>query len=370
MVEIIHDREALASLQNDWNRLAMRFQSPLLRHEWFMSCVYAFSYRQKPAVFIVRNHGAVEAIAPLATVRGVGMSSLEVMGASVLGEPCGFLFKDRRSLDELFRAIVSDGRPVHLDRMMSDCPELKVLDTVSSEERMFGHDRESRSPWLPIAGDWKSYEKSISSSRRSSLRRAYRRAAEAGTLTFEIVSPGNDELDPYFEEVVSVEAAGWKEKVGTSMNANAALRNFFWYYAHATARMGILRLGFAKMNGTSIAVLMGVQYAQKFWVLKIGFDEQWAKCSPGNLLMHETIRWSFERGLRAFEFLGNEEIWIHIWTDLSHIYQSQSVYPLTVRGVVSFGIDLPRMLMQRAASARRKIAKQWHGKFLQPLRQT
>lgn len=275
-----------------------------------------------------------------------------------------------RALEELTQAILAQGCPVHLNRIPSDCLELEAFEKVTSKKKMFVQTQDSRSPWLPIAGSWNSYEKSISASRRSGLRRAYRRASQTGALTFEIVSPGGDDLDHYLEEVVSVEAAGWKEKVGTSMNARPVLRDFFWYYAHATAPTGILRLAFAKMNGKPIAVLMGVQFAQKFWVLKIGYDEQWARCSPGILLIHEAIRWSFENGLRAFEFLGNDESWIHMWTDLSHTYQSQSVYPLTVRGAVSFGIDLPRMFMQKAASARRRITKQWHGKFLQPLKQT
>jgi CelD/BcsL family acetyltransferase involved in cellulose biosynthesis len=56
-----------------------------------------------------------------------------------------------------------------------------------------------------------------------------------------------------------------------------------------------------------------VQYAQRLWLLKIGYDPAFARCSPGLLLMAATLRHAIERGLRSYELLGVDEPWLRPW---------------------------------------------------------
>jgi CelD/BcsL family acetyltransferase involved in cellulose biosynthesis len=63
-----------------------------------------------------------------------------------------------------------------------------------------------------------------------------------------------------------------------------------------------------------VATQLAVEYSNRFWLLKIGYDESLARCSPGSLLMLHTLGDAAARGLTGYEFLGSEAPWTAIWT--------------------------------------------------------
>jgi CelD/BcsL family acetyltransferase involved in cellulose biosynthesis len=83
-----------------------------------------------------------------------------------------------------------------------------------------------------------------------------------------------------------------------------------------------------------------VESDRRFWLLKIGYNHKFARCSPGTLLMNESIRYAAQSGLRSYEFLGAEEPWISAWTPLTHRCVSVRAYPFGVRGALALARDL------------------------------
>ncbi len=368
MIETIGQMEQLESIAPEWNELASRHESPLLQFGWFRAGADAFGGRQTPSVYIAKTNGTIDAIAGLSSVTIAGFRKIEMMGASVLREPTGFLYRNEESLGGLLEHILTSGCPVVLHRIASDSPENRLLRSLCARHRILRITRRSATPWIPITTDWNTYERSISSSRRSSLRRSRRRADELGKVTFDFRSPRFEEVDAMLEEVFAVEAAGWKGREGTAMKSRSALREFFLFYTRTATNNNLARICSMRLNGKAIAVLLGVEFADRFWVLKIGFDEQWASCSPGILLMHEVIRWAFEHRLRAFEFLGSDEPWLHMWTDHVHEYDTQWMYPMTPSGLFWLSIDMPNTLKAKLISIKARIRKRWHGKLFPILR--
>ena len=59
---------------------------------------------------------------------------------------------------------------------------------------------------------------------------------------------------------------------------------------------------------------MAVEDGGGLWLLKIGYDRAYGRCSPGMLLMRETIRYAAEAGLGRYEFLGCSATWTRVWT--------------------------------------------------------
>jgi CelD/BcsL family acetyltransferase involved in cellulose biosynthesis len=95
-----------------------------------------------------------------------------------------------------------------------------------------------------------------------------------------------------------------------------------------------------------------VECFDRFWLFKIGYDEQFARCSPGTLLMLHTVRYAAERGLVSYEFLGSADPWTAHWTQLQLPCVAVRAYPLRARGAVSFLSDA----MQVAA---KQVQKRW-----------
>ncbi len=56
-----------------------------------------------------------------------------------------------------------------------------------------------------------------------------------------------------------------------------------------------LRIAFLRIAGRPVAMQIAVERAQRLWLLKIGYDEEYARCSPGQLLMLEVAAAVCER---------------------------------------------------------------------------
>lgn len=140
-------------------------------------------------------------------------------------------------------------------------------------------------------------------------------------------------------EFVRIEAAGWKERNGSSLGQRKGLREFFLRYAALASRSGTLRLAFLDVDGTPIAAQLSVVYSNRFWVLKIGYDEAWSRCSPGWQLLAETMKYAFECQMKSYEFLGSDEPWLHGWVAERTGYRTIGYYPATLRGMYCLAAD-------------------------------
>ncbi len=326
IVEYIDDIDALQQIRSEWDALTSSFRTPLLTHNWFASCARAFSYQEQTEILLVRRQGEMDAIAPLA-FRGKFHRRLEIMGSFVTNEPGGIIFRNRHSLEQLWEAVFDMKTTVFLKGIRYGSPEAQALECMLHSRKIRYLAREEQIPWVNTAGKWVDFEKSISSSRRSSFRRLRRLAESKGIVVFEVVTPSPENVDGYLNELFKVEAAGWKGRTGTAMRSFEALGTFFRTYSRLEAGEGKLRLFFLKVGGQTIAGQLTVIRADRLWIFKIGHDESWSWCSPGILLMNEVIKYCFDSGLESCEMLGSDEPWLHIWTNESHTVVTYRIYP-------------------------------------------
>ncbi|MBI2429617.1 MAG: GNAT family N-acetyltransferase [Ignavibacteriales bacterium] len=353
-IKIISDLDELYSLHNEWNELAASSENPLLQFAWYASCAEAFSSRGYLHTIVVKRRDEVVAIAPLGEVGEGGARRLEILGSSILCEPCGFLFKDDAALAVLIDTILRMKKPVFSGRLDNSSTEFETFQSAGKHTFAVQAHHVTHSPWLPITESWKEFQKTISASKRSALRRAQRRANEYGAVTMEILSPRPDDMQCYLDEIYTVEHASWKARTKTSIRSNSQMKKFFNTYAKKMATDGALRLSLMRIDGRTVAGQIGVEYAGRFWVLKVGYDERFAHCSPGILLMHHTIQYAFERGMKSFEFLGRDEQWIRMWSENVHHYSSYWHYPINTAGIVWFVKDSSRILLTKISTLLRK----------------
>lgn len=350
MVEIIDDRNGLEKFSSEWNRLAKPLENPLMTHEWFTACANSFYKDDDLYVVILRSGDNISAIAPIVVTRKRGIKWLELMGTSFLHEPCGVLYDSHDSLMEILRELIKLRRPVYLNRVPANTSTAEILRRQIKYRGIVIERNSSGTVRVPITSSWDEFYRTISSRRRYDIRLARRRAEEGGKVSFKIFCPSPDELDSYLKIAFEVEAAGWKGREGSALLFNHKIQKFFWGYAATACRDNILRLCFMKINNEVAAMQIAVEYARRFWVLKIGYDERWARCSPGIQLTNEAIRYSYDQGLKSYEFLGSDEPWLHIWSNETDYYKSIGVYPAALSGLVSLSIDLADYIRRKVMS--------------------
>ena len=341
-----------------WDVLAARAGSPLLRADWFLACAETLCAETDLRVVVVRSKDAICAVAPLAVVRRGGVEWLELLGVSVLYEPSGFLYDGVESLHHLVRTIVSLRMPTVLARISAESPIQATFRELTGYRGLVLSRRTASAAYVCTDGEWEAYFQTISGQRRYDYQRKRKRMERLGQVAVRIERPDSlADLPHLLEEVFRVEGAGWKSRSGSALLANERVRMFIARYSEMACDRGALRVCFLEVQGEAIATILGIQDAQRFWVLKIGYDEEWARCSPGIQLTMETLRYAFEQGLEAYEFLGSEEPWQAMWPRRHHALTSLVLYPMSLQGLLSFSGDLHQFAMRRAQQMFRRFVK-------------
>ncbi|MBN1312158.1 MAG: GNAT family N-acetyltransferase [Anaerolineae bacterium] len=314
-VAIIEDLDGLRELGPEWNEIAPPKEvAPWQSFSWMEAAATAFTYNQSLHVITVRKNGRLVAVAPFVLKHFEQILNpvrLGFLGAVELKEPNRFIARDPVSLELLLEAILSEPMyPIRLARIPNDGENIR---SIIAKFRKSG--------WIiPAVSRPYPYIEPISNpikkSLREDLRRARRKAKEYGEVKAEMTSAATrEELQEYIDVAFQIEGSGWKGESNTAILSIDARRQFFERYAFAAWKDDTLRLSFLTINGRRVAEQYAIESANSYWLLNIGYDEEYRRCSPGNLLLEESIKYAARKGLCRYNFLGKEEAWIARWTE-------------------------------------------------------
>jgi CelD/BcsL family acetyltransferase involved in cellulose biosynthesis len=338
-VNIIRSFQGIELLAGEWDMLADYVGMPTLSYAWVGSCANALYCNDQFFVVTVRRNGILCGIAPLVMVERAGIKRLEFIGVSYLSEPSGVLYSTEDVLDVIAKVIVRSAYPIVLCRLPFDSPVSERLRSFSSGRCLMVASPSAETGAVPITSDWAEYVSRLSSRRRYDLRRGRQRAEKAGRVSFRMVSTGIEDWETALADFVRIEATGWKHQNGSSLRNREDLHRVFRGYASLASRKGTLRFAFLEVDGKPIAAQLSTEYSQRYWVLKVGYDEAWSFCSPGMQLLAETLRYAFDHKLLSYEFLGSDEPWLRGWGAERRRYCTAACYPLNPRGVYGFAAD-------------------------------
>jgi hypothetical protein len=174
--------------------------------------------------------------------------------------PSPILFEALPVESDVFRLFMSEAENMHvLSRW-----ERAALKTVGTYEQ-----------WLMDNFDQK---------RRKELKRLRNRFAEQGTLVSQSLTVGDD-LEPYLQDFLTLEQAGWKGERGSSLADEAGLITALRKGLHAAHEKGQLRFWRITFNGAPVAALFAIVDKGQAMLGKIAYDEAWSKYSPGVLII-------------------------------------------------------------------------------------
>src|SRR5690606_5380408 len=98
-----------------------------------------------------------------------------------------------------------------------------------------------------------------------------------------------------------------------------------------------------RIDGRAVAMQVGIEWQARLWLLKIAYDEGYARCSPGLLLLEDSLRHAARQGLLSCEFLGDARPWTRRRTRDERRTLSIRVYPRSLAGMALLARDFPRM---------------------------
>jgi CelD/BcsL family acetyltransferase involved in cellulose biosynthesis len=333
-----------------WRTLEGDITSPIQQLLWSESCCATLPLGGKLHLTVVKAGSQSTAIAPLVRTKGF-LGRLEHLGVKILREPTDLLFSDPVALKDLANALVELGSPLLLDRIPADSPTIPAIQEAYRGRGVVLLRPAQPYPRILLRQGWRKPESQLNSGRRSDLRRAVRNAEKIGPLSYQILSPTPSQLVPILEEALEIEAANWKGSEGSAIASDKLRGPFYRHYSAVASAAGILRVCFLRVGSKAIATQFAIECARGFWLLKIGYREEFARCSPGMLLTAETIRYAASRGLISYEFLGNADNWTRIWTQDEIQTVTIRTYPFRMRGIGALAADAFQAVLRRFQSA-------------------
>ena len=180
---------------------------------------------------------------------------------------------------------------------------------LRAAEQWLGTDRASiepmaRSAVVDCTGRFEDWFASRAKSDRRSWGRGERRLDEMGAA-FELVT-GLEGAERALEDMLEIEASGWKGKAGTSIRDNPADLAFYTGLTRTAAAAGALHLAIMRLEGQAIAFDYGILSGDRWLGFKAGYREDYASQSLGHVAAMKHLRGFFDDPRVAiYDNLGN-----------------------------------------------------------------
>lgn len=179
----------------------------------------------------------------------------------------------------------------HLNHIRGDGPFQQAFQTWATTNDLtpFENDYYQRALLVPGTNAEDYLTATLSHNNLRQLRRQRRRLCEKGNLELQVLQPEED-LQPWLDDFLRLEAAGWKGQQGTAFANREQERNYFqdiMRAAHENNSLMMLRL---VLDGITLACKCNFLGTEGSYAFKITYDESYFRFSPGAQLELDNIR--------------------------------------------------------------------------------
>ena len=323
-VELITERHRFDALKPVWNQVLERsgVDHPFVTHEWISAWWDSFDHPGTPYILAVKDGTSISALAPLMLDRGkmygYPVRRLHGMG-NVYTERFELLLGDRprESIEALWaylRAQAHRWDVLELRQVPVESRTLALLCGLAARDGCsVGRWPSTESPYVAVRDQWDTYYKCLKKVHRADMRKRLANLQLHGPIGLEVVrSDGNLEQD--FEDALRLESSAWKGAQGTAIGSRPDSKAFYRDVIRMAAKNGWLRLYFLTVAGKRIAVRIALFFHNRLYMLKSGYDPQYATFSPSHLLCDKMLREAWDLQFAEADFLGQAERWKLSWS--------------------------------------------------------
>jgi len=140
-----------------------------------------------------------------------------------------------------------------------------------------------------------------------------------------------------YEELLEVEASGWKGAHGSSIRRRPWYEAFYRDLLGRLVRDGHCEVRSLRAEGRCIAAGFWVYTGRGCVLLKCGYDESYAQASPGRLLTHKGLEWACDDPGVDFVSLIGDAPWLRHWNPETRVRQRAYIplRPVSGRALVA-----------------------------------
>lgn len=311
--------EDVTSLEDGWSRLFDETASDnfYVSFPWARACCeFAGKQGCEPAIAVARAGDRLVGVAPMQTAKyWPGGRTLMFLGPP-RHDYGGFLVSPT-CRDEATRALIQTlADRVAFDRV--DLFGIREADKTMAVLRDDLGDRwpirveqPSASPYVELEGDFESYMASRPRHLRKRLKWAHNRVSRDGVSTTFWRRDAIEEET--LEELYRIHIARHRARTGISKFEHEHVRRFNKLKSRLLADRGWLDVSGIEIDGRLAAFAYGVRLRNTYFDWTVGFDPDFARYSPGQLLFEYVLRTSYEAGLKRIDLMAGTEPYKYEW---------------------------------------------------------
>jgi CelD/BcsL family acetyltransferase involved in cellulose biosynthesis len=235
-----------------------------------------------------------------------------------------------------------------LDHLLAESPLADAADgflvRALREKQTTCDEIDATLPWDTLAAGF-------SSNFRSNLNKARNKLAKEKDVAYGVAETPA-ELAALLPPYMTLEASGWKGKEGTSIGQEPHAAEF---YAKVLARFGAegrARINWLKLGERYLAMQVCLVDGGTIYVVKLAYDEAYARYGPGNLLIEHVVR----SGRYAKLNLVGSPVWFQMWRPAQQDVVRVRVFNTTARGALALGVlravEAARPVLAKVRAAR------------------
>jgi CelD/BcsL family acetyltransferase involved in cellulose biosynthesis len=283
------------------------FQHFEWQHHWFR--LIGRPGHWEPYITVVHDDAAVPLLLlPLGIRRVAGVSILSWMGGMVADYQAPLI---RRGLvaaspfPAVWQAVIERLPTVDIVEFENQPPSICGIPNPLLE---LGGSPSDASLAAELTGDWESFQRQqLKKKVRLDSERQKRRLARIGELKF-VVAGERKDFDELLAEMIRQKRRRMSEISAHDFLARSGYQDFYRELTREWAPQGKVHLSALYCGPDIIATHWGVASAERFYFLMPAFEAgEWAKYSPGRLLIESLVRWAFAQGIPIFDFTNGKE---------------------------------------------------------------
>ncbi len=184
---------------------------------------------------------------------------------------------------------------------------------------------------LPLPDSYQAYLATRSGKLRNYLKRAEKKLAAEGDVTFTRVAPG-DPLDRAYDELLEIERQSWKHEHGTAITVAPHQEGFYRDLIETAEQAGTLHLTFLRLAGVPIAYNLGLFSGGSYFYLKTSYCRTYRPHGAASVGRARLIALLIGEGCTALDFPGEPYEWEQQWTDAVRWHLSLLLFNRTLTG--------------------------------------
>ena len=312
-LSIIDSVEDFLALKDQWDELSENSEAdmPFTTFEWYRAWWEYFSEDHKMRLLVVHASDAspasLVAVLPLMFDAG-GRAHKGSIWANTHSFRVGILChrEHLEALGEFTRYLGKsrDWEGLRIPYLHGDLQVHKAFKKCLRRDKLkFISTPGMQSPWLEVEGDFQDQMKALSRSRRETLNRKKRKLLNKSGGTVEITVGNVADLEQRLAHCWEISRNTWKERQGSSIASDKQRMAFYEAIAHSQREW--LVLGLLYIDGKPVAFEYNLLHKGTIFNLKLGFNEDFSKLSPGVVLRLSLLEWVYGNDVRKFDYMGN-----------------------------------------------------------------